>query len=337
MGINVCIFGVSGYTGGKLLKYLIKHKEVNIQAVFGKSTLGKTLGELYVNLYKLSDMKITDYEKFNFQKTDLIFSCLPNGNLQKEIIKNLDFDIPIIDLSGDFRITSNDEYEKFYNLSHESLDLKKKFVYGLSEIYREKIRKEKFIANPGCYPTSILIPLIPLIKERKFGIKDIIIDSKSGISGAGKKPIVENIFSEISENFFSYSINQHKHYPEIKQEIDNFGENIDFTFVPHILPIVSGIQSTIYFKKEFDEKDYLKVLIDYYKDEPFVKIYPKSKIPSIKEVKDTNILAMNVFTDYSKKKIVLVSCIDNLVKGASGQAIQNMNIMFDFDETESLI
>lgn len=337
MSINICIFGVSGYTGAKLLHFLNKHKEVNVQAVFGKKTLGTKLSDLFVNLNKLSNLKISDYQDFNFDKTDLIFSCLPNGNLQNNIIKNLDPKIPIIDLSGDFRLNSIDDYKKFYDLNHEASPFKNKFCYGLSEIYREKIRNKKFVANPGCYPTSILIPLIPLINHREFEIKDIIMDSKSGISGAGKKPTIQNIFSEISGNFFSYSIDQHKHYPEIKQEIEKFGSDINFTFVPHVLPIISGIQSTIYFKKEYDVKDYLKVLNDYYKNEPFIKIYSDSKIPCINDVKNTNLLAMNVFSDYSNERIILVSCIDNLVKGASGQAIQNMNIMFDFDESESLL
>tara|TARA_E500000178_G_C16938055_1_gene714959 strand:- start:62 stop:1075 length:1014 start_codon:yes stop_codon:yes gene_type:complete len=337
MSLNVCIFGVSGYTGSKLLCFLDKHKNINIHGVFGNSTYGRKLGDLFHNLQNSSKIKITNYEEFNFNKTDLIFSCLPNGKLQKEIVNNLDPKIPIIDLSGDFRLESNLDYEKFYECSHKSRKLQKKFSYGLSEIYRQQIKKAKFISNPGCYPTSILIPLIPLIKEKTLSIKDIIIDSKSGISGAGKQPKIENLFSEISGNFFSYGIKKHKHYPEIKQEIGKIDNKIAFTFIPHILPIVSGIQSTIYIEKKTDEKDYIKILSDSYENEPFIKIYSGSRVPSVKDVFNTNNVAMNVFSDYSKKKIVIVSCIDNLVKGAAGQAVQNMNIMFNFDEMESLI
>ena len=262
---------------------------------------------------------------------------MPNGKLQKEIIKNLNPKISIIDLSGDFRLKSKLEYQKFYNMPHKSYSLKEKFCYGLSEFYRSKINKSKFISNPGCYPTSILIPLIPLIKEKKLRIQDIIIDSKSGISGAGKQPRIENLFSEISGNFFSYGIKSHKHYPEIDQEIRLINKKVSFTFVPHVLPIISGIQSTIYLEKEFDEKEYYKTIKNFYVDEPFIKIYSGNKIPQVKEVHNTNNLAVNLFSDYSKRKIVIVSCIDNLVKGAAGQAIQNMNIMFNFEETESLI
>ena len=337
MSLNVCIFGVSGYTGSKLLYYLDKHKQTNLLGVFGSSTLGKKLGDLFENLNKYNEIKISNYKDFDFSKTDLIFSCLPNGKLQKEIIKNLDPKISIIDLSGDFRLNSKEKYQEFYNLSHESYALKEKFCYGLSEVYRKKIKNSKFISNPGCYPTSILLPLIPLIKEKKFSIKDIIIDSKSGISGAGKQPRVENLFSEISGNFFSYGIERHKHYPEIEQEVRLINKNVSFTFVPHVLPIITGIQSTIYLEKEFNEKDYYKTIKNFYIDEPFIKVYSGNKVPQVKEVLNTNNMAINLFSDYSKKKIVIVSCIDNLVKGAAGQAIQNMNIMFDFEETESLI
>ena len=337
MSLNVCIFGVSGYTGSKLLYYLDKHKRIKIHGVFGNSTAGKKLEDLFKNLNKYNKIKISNYEDFDFSKTDLIFSCLPNGKLQKEIIKNIDPKIPIIDLSGDFRLKSKLEYQKFYNMSHRSYSLNEKFCYGLSEVYRRKINKSKFISNPGCYPTSILIPLIPLIKEKKFRIQDIIIDSKSGISGAGKQAKIENLFSEISGNFFSYGIESHKHYPEIDQEIRLINKKASFTFVPHVLPIISGIQSTIYLEKKFDEKEYYKTIKNFYVNEPFIKIYSGNKIPKLKEVQNTNNIAINLFSDFSKRKIVIVSCIDNLIKGAAGQAIQNMNIMFDFEETESLI
>jgi len=337
MLLNVCIFGVSGYTGSKLLYLLDKHKNIKLNGVFGNTNRGKKLGEIFHNLQKTSKIEISDYNDFNFEKIDLIFCCLPHGMLQKEIIQNIKSNIPIIDLSGDYRLESEIEYENFYKSSHNSYEHKKKFNYGLTEVYREKIKESKFISNPGCYPTSILIPLIPLLREKKLGIEDVVIDSKSGISGAGKQPKVENLFSEISENFFSYGIDMHKHYPEIKQEIEKVNENVKFTFVPHVLPIVSGIQSTIYINKSFDIKDYVKVINDFYQEEPFIKIYSGSRIPSIKDVVNTNNLAMNLFQDYSKNKIVIVSCIDNLIKGASGQALQNMNVMFGFEETEALI
>lgn len=336
MSINVCIFGVSGYTGSKLLYYLDKHPNVNVAGAFGDSSAGKTLGEVFPNLQNCSDIKITDFKKFNFNKIDLIFSCLPHGMFQESVIKMLNPKIAIIDLSGDFRLDSKKDYENFYNCIHKSMKLQNKFAYGLTEVNRENIKKSKFISNPGCYPTSILIPIIPLLKEKSLKIDDFIIDSKSGVSGAGKKAITQNLFSELSGNFFAYGINKHKHYPEIKQEIDTINNKVSLTFTPHLLPIISGIQSTIYFEKKKKLSEYKNVLKEFYQNEYFIKILKDSDIPTLNNVKNSNYLHMNIFSDQSKKRIIIVSCIDNLVKGAAGQAIQNMNLMFDFNEQESL-
>lgn len=337
MSLNVCIFGVSGYTGSKLLYFLDKHKNVKVRGVFGHSSKGKKLGEILNNLKNISQLKISNYEDFNFDNVDLVFSCLPHNKFQNEIINNLNSKLSIIDLSGDFRFDSTDEYEKFYKCKHNAKEINKKFLYGLSEIYKQEITKSKFIANPGCYPTSILLPLIPLLREKKLDVREILVDSKSGISGAGKKLKVENLFSEISENFFSYGLTEHQHYPEIMQEFNKFKKNISFTFIPHVLPVISGIQSTIYLEKKFHEDEYKKTLSEFFANESFVKIYEDNRIPSIKDVRNTNNIAIKIFTDYSKRRIVILSCLDNLVKGASGQAIQNMNLMFNFDEEESLV
>ena len=224
MSLNVCIFGVSGYTGSKLLFYLIKHKHINISAVFGQNSIGKNLTELFPNISELSDLKITSFNDFKFENVDLIFSCLPHGKFQNNIISNLDLNIPIIDLSGDFRLEDKMIYEDFYNIKHKNFNLKKKFVYGLSEVYRNQISEAKYICNPGCYPTSILIPLIPLLKEKVIKSGHIIIDSKSGVSGAGKKLVETNLFSELNNNFYSYSVEKHKHFPEINQELMKINE-----------------------------------------------------------------------------------------------------------------
>ncbi len=337
MTIKVCIFGVSGYTGSKLLFYLDKHPYVKVSGAFGKSSIGNRLGEIVPHLQGCSGIKITDFKKFNFNQIDLIFNCLPHGELQENIIKFLNPNTPIIDLSGDFRLNSKKEYEDFYKCIHKSMNIKKKFIYGLSEINRENIKKSSFIANPGCYPTSILIPIIPLIKEKNLEIDDFIVDSKSGVSGAGKKPITQNLFSELSDNFFAYGIEKHQHYPEIKQEINSINKNVTITFIPHLLPVISGIQSTIYFEKKKKLSEYKKVLTDYYKNDHFIKILKDNDIPTLKNVQNTNYLHMNIFSDQSQKRIIIISCIDNLIKGAAGQAVQNMNLMFDFNEKESLL
>ena len=338
MLLNVCIFGVSGYTGSKLFELLCNHDKVKIVAVFGEKSVGTKLKDLFPKIHNTSKLVVTNYKEYDFSKTDLIFSCLPHGKFQSEIANHLDPKISVIDLSGDFRLKQTSDYNKFYKTEHNCTRIIKNFVYGLSEINHSKIVSSKFIANPGCYPTSILIPLIPLIKNNLLNQGHIIIDSKSGVSGAGKTLMNEYLFSELSENFYSYSIFSHKHYPEISQEIRIFNKQISFSFIPHLLPIFSGIQSTIYFDKvENSAEDYNLFLKDYFKDSPFVKIYPHNKIPKISDVKNTNNIAIKIFEDFSSKKIIIISCLDNLIKGAAGQAIQNMNIMNGFEQSEALI
>ena len=245
--------------------------------------------------------------------------------------------IPIIDLSGDFRLEDKMIYEDFYNIKHKNFNLKKKFVYGLSEVYRNQISKAKYICNPGCYPTSILIPLIPLLKEKVIKSGHIIIDSKSGVSGAGKKLVETNLFSELNNNFYSYSVEKHKHFPEINQELMKINKKVSFTFIPHLLPVFSGLQSNIYIDYDGDKiKDIQNVLLNYYSKEPFVKLNFKDP-EKLSNVQGTNNISINVFSDYEKKRIMIISCLDNLIKGAAGQAIQNMNIMFNFRETEALL
>ena len=228
-------------------------------------------------------------------------------------------------------------YEHFYKVSHRNFHLKDKFVYGLSEINRDIIKKSKFISNPGCYPTSILIPLIPLLEKKIIDSGHVIIDSKSGISGAGKKSVENNLSEELKDNFYSYSVTSHKHFPEIDQEIKKFNNEISFTFLPNLLPIFCGLQSNIYIDHKDIELNQIREVIDsYYDGELFIKT--KNKKPTkLSDVQGTNNVLINIFEYYEKKKILIISSIDNLIKGASGQAIQNMNLMFGFKENESLI
>ena len=215
MQINVCIFGVSGYTGTQLIHFLANHKYVNIVGIFGFETIGKKIKDLFPNLKNLPNLTVSNYSDFNFDSIDLIFSCLPHGKFQSSIVNKLNKNTSIIDLSGDFRLDDLSLYEEFYGIKHKSKDINSKFIYGLSEVNKKEIRKAKFVANPGCYPTSILLPLIPLIKKKIINNQHIVIDSKSGVSGAGKKLEIKNLFSEINENFYSYGIDKHKHFVEI--------------------------------------------------------------------------------------------------------------------------
>ncbi len=337
MTLNVCVFGVSGYTGAKLLHFINKHKKVNLVGVFGKASEGKKLSSILPNLKNLKNLEITDYRKFDFKTVDLIFSCLPHGEFQQSIFPQLDPKLSIIDLSGDFRIKDFKKYELFYDIKHNSKEKKNIFTYGLTEIYKNDISNSKYVANPGCYPTSILLPLLPLVKEGILKKSHIIIDSKSGMSGAGKKPKNKKLFAQLENNFFSYNIEKHKHIAEIDQELTKYNSDMTFTFIPHILPVFSGIQSNIYIDKAgINAEETLNFLANFYKNEPFIKFFSKNT-PKLSDVQNTNDTVIKVFSDYSNKKIIIISCLDNLIKGAAGQAIQNMNLMFGFDETESLM
>ena len=337
MSLNVCIFGVSGYTGSKLLYYLNKHKKITVVGVFGNSRIGESLSQMHPDIKNLSELKITNYYDFDFSKVDLIFSCLPAGLFQSKIIENLDPNIPIIDLSGDFRLENKRTYEKFYEMSHKNFHLRDKFVYGLTEINRDVIKKSKFISNPGCYPTSILIPLIPLLKHDVINSGHIIIDSKSGMSGAGKKSVENKLSAELKNNFYSYCVTSHKHFPEIDQEIKKVNKKVSFTFVPNLLPIFCGLQSNIYIDHtDFKLKEIREVIHNFYNGEFFIKIKDEKPV-KLSQVQGTNDVFINIFEDFEKKKILIISSIDNLIKGAAGQAIQNMNLMFGFKENESLI
>ena len=335
MKINVSIFGVSGYTGTQLLSILSCHKNVNITGVFGEKSLGKNLNDLFPNIVNLPKIKVTDYKKFDFKKCDLVFLCLPHSKSQF-LIDDLG-DCKIIDLSADFRINNPESYTLWYEKEHTRKSKLKNFIYGLSEINRNQIKEAKYIANPGCYPTSILIPLIPLFKEKILSDNiSIIIYSKSGISGAGKNPSEEKLFFEVNENFQAYNIEKHRHLGEIEQEIKLYNKNVDLTFTPHLLPVSRGILSTIYINNNNNYAMISDFYSDYFKEDIFVNFLEYGKYPSLKGVNGTNNIVFSLFQDFYKKNLIIVSCIDNLIKGAAGQAIQNMNIMFGFEENESL-
>tara|TARA_B100000989_G_scaffold293262_1_gene270377 strand:+ start:795 stop:1829 length:1035 start_codon:yes stop_codon:yes gene_type:complete len=337
MTINVSVFGASGYTGNQLLKILEKHPNVNLVSVHGNNSSGKKLKEICSGLKKFSTKTIKSFDQFKEQLCDILFLCLPHKKSQDLV--NIYSKVKIIDLSADFRINDVTAYKEWYETDHACPQMLDKFIYGLSEIYRENIKKARLVSNPGCYPTSILIPLIPILKEKFLKINNIIIDSKSGISGAGKSTVEEYLSSEMSENFRPYNIEKHRHLGEISQELNLYDEHLKLTFVPHLLPIARGICSTIYvdvYEKKVDVEDLKNLVKDFFNGEHFVKILSGNEIPSLKNVRYTNNIAFNFFHDYYNQKIIIISCIDNLIKGASGQAIQNMNIMFELEETNGL-
>lgn len=339
--IKVAIIGASGYTGAELIRILLNHSKVEITALVANSNAGQKIEQLYPHLihYNLPDLK--KLEEIDFSKIDVVFGCLPHTTSQETFKKLLadekNSHLKIIDLSADFRLENINDYQKWYEHEHIAANLQPQAVYGLTEIHRSKIKKSNLIACPGCYPTSALLPLIPLLENNLIEKSDIIIDSKSGTSGAGRLVKQGNLFCEVNESVKAYSIGKHRHIGEIEQELGKASKSkIEIDFTPHLLPINRGIISTIYAKinPKFSLEDIKNCLNTKYADEPFVRVIEGE--PNIKDVVGTNFCVMTARKARTENKVILVSVIDNLCKGASGQAVQNMNLICGFDETEGL-
>jgi len=345
--IKTAVVGASGYTGIELIKILDNHEKAEIKYITSRTYAGKKVKEIYPMTLSLKNNSeitfIDELKKKDLGSIDIIFLCLPPGKSMQyvsEIIEN--FKGRIIDLGADFRIKNEKEYEKWYGSMHILKDLLPLFTYGLSEIKRDEIKKTNYIANPGCYPTSVLLALAPVLKSRNINIESVNIDSKSGISGAGKKLMEDYLFLNMSDNFYAYSATKHRHIPEMEQEIcEMSGRQINICFTPHLLPVNRGIFSTIYLnlKKDSDLSNFENNLYDYYKNfydgEIFVKFLGE-KIPKLKDVVGTNTIQIGFLYDKRTCTLKIFSALDNILKGASGQAVQNMNIMFGFKEDEGL-
>ncbi len=334
---NVAIIGATGYTGLELLRLLEKHPEVKLVALSSRKEKGKRLEEVFNWAGKYKNLLFEDPgEVLKNSEIDLFFLCLPSGESAKFAKRALSKGKKVIDLSADFRFKELSTFEKTYKLAHPAPELLSRAVYGLSEIYREDIKKTDLVANPGCYPTSVLLPLIPLFKENLIE-EPVIIDSKSGTSGAGRKSDNFYSFCEVNEDFKAYKVASHRHNPEIEEKLSQFaGKEIKAVFTPHLLPINRGILSTIYVKFKKDAPSIRNFLQEFYKGAPFVKILPEGKVPTLKEVRNTNLCKIAVFEDKEREFGIIISVIDNLLKGASGQAVQNMNLMFGFPEEIAL-
>ena len=334
--VNVLIAGSTGYIGIQLVKLLCKHKYVQIKYLCGNTSVGKKIYIYDNELKKYNLPKIVKIKYKYFKNVDVIFTTLPNGQSQI-IANNLEKKNILIDLSADFRIEKSEIYKKFYKIEHKSKKLLKQSVYGLSELKEKEIEDKKIIACPGCYPTSIIIPLIPLFKK-KFLRKKVIIDSKSGYSGAGrgilKKAKKMNLYRSLS----AYGIAKHRHNAEIFQELSLASKGVKFNFTPHILPMFRGILSTIYVerKNNISSTKILNYLKKYYKRNKFVRIYKKNELIGTKNVINTNYCDISVCETTNKNTLVILSAIDNLVKGGAGQAVQNLNIKYGFNISEGL-
>ena len=338
--INIAVIGATGYTGLDLVLLLCKHPNANIINLCATKNLGKHIS-FFDKRIKKKLPKISSISKIDWKKIDLVFLSLPNGEAQK-IIKKIYYkyeNIKFIDLSGDFRITNPNIYKENYKKEHKAVKLIKKSIYSISEFVKKDIYKYRIIANPGCYPTSIQIPLIPLIKKNLINIHNLTIDSKSGYSGAGKNLEKKFKHKNLYQSTFAYSTKQHRHISEIDQEFKkSTKKNIKFTFNPHILPTFRGILTSIYIelKKNSSSNKLRNELIRYYKNDSFIKIAKLNSELGSGNVMNTNYCEISVCETRLKNKIVIFSAIDNLIKGASGQAIQNMNLMYKIPESIGL-
>jgi N-acetyl-gamma-glutamyl-phosphate reductase len=338
--LTVGICGASGYTGMELLRILALHPDVKVTAVTSEKSAGKGLREVFPFLSAYAGLAFEPMDRERLLgKADLFFLALPHGASQEAVHYFFSKGRKVVDLSADYRITDPKTYAAWYGLLHNQQQTLKKAVYGLPEIYRKKIQKASLIANPGCYPTSAILGLMPAVRNRLVDLSTLIIDSKSGTSGAGRKADLGTSFCEVNEGFKAYGLVTHRHTPEIEQEISNLaGKKVVVNFTPHLLPVDRGILTTIYAKlnRKADTGHVLSLYRTAYAKEPFVRVLPEGVLPNIKNVRGTNICEIGVKVNDRTDTLIIVSAIDNLVKGASGQAVQNMNLMMGFSETAGL-
>lgn len=338
--LKVIVCGATGYTGFELIKLLLKHPEVEISAISAKIEKPQNLSDIFPELKGKLDMVCDEMKISDMIKTGgrIVFLALPHRVSMEFAPHFLEKGIKVIDLSADFRLKAPSVYEKYYGISHICKEYLATSIYGLPELYKDKIKTAKLIANPGCYPTVAILSLAPLISKKAGDINELIIDAKTGVTGAGRKANLTFNFGEVAENMWAYKIGTHQHAPEIDQELSGLGkQNIKVLFVPHLVPMKRGILTTTYvkIKKCPAVSELIKLYKDFYKDAPFVRIYDEGKYPQTKDVYDSNFCDIGITT--AEDRIVIIGCIDNLIKGASGQAIQNMNIACGFEETLGLL
>ena len=337
--LNIVIAGATGYIGLELIKLLSKHPKIKILYLCATKSIGKSIYSFDKKISKKNLPKISKIEKVDWINIDVLFTALPNGEAQR-IAKILPKSTKLIDLSGDFRLRDSTLYKKWYGANHKCKKLINKSIYAITEFSRNSLSNYKIISCPGCYPTSVQIPLIPLIKNKLINTKNIIIDSKSGYSGAGKKIKQKFKYKNLFKSVSAYGVGFHKHMVEIDQELSKASNNkIKVTFTPHLIPMFRGILSTIYLETSHNNNALKihKLLTRYHKNNFFVKIAKFNTSIGTGDVMNTNFCKISVCKNRDKNKVIIISAIDNLIKGGSGQAIQNMNAAFKFKETLGLI
>ena len=338
--IKVGIIGATGYAGGELVRILTGHKEAEIKWFGSRSYIDQKYASVYQNMFQIVDATCMDdnMEKLASQ-VDVIFTATPQGLCASLVNENILSKVKIIDLSADFRIKDVATYEKWYGIEHKSPQFIEEAVYGLCEINREDVKNARLVANPGCYTTCSILTAYPLAKEGIIDMSTLIIDAKSGTSGAGRSAKVANLYCEVNENMKAYGVATHRHTPEIEEQLGYAsGENVVLNFTPHLVPMNRGILATEYAKLTKDVTyDEVKAIYDkYYANEKFIRVLKKNVCPETKWVEGSNYVDINFKIDPRTNRIIMMGAIDNLVKGAAGQAVQNMNLMFGLKESEGL-
>lgn len=334
--LKVGIVGGTGYTGVELLRILARHPRVEVAVITSRKEAGVPVARLFPGLRGAIMLDFSDPAEADLRRCDVVFFATPNTVAMSQAKALVDGGVRVIDLSADFRITDIGEWEKWYKTRHACPDLVARSVYGLPEVNRGRIREAKLVANPGCYPTAVQLGLLPLVESGVVDLDHLIADAKSGVSGAGKKAEEHLLFSEASDNFKAYGVAGHRHWPEIRQGLDQAaGRKVGLTFVPHLTPMIRGIHATLY-ARITKERDFQKLFEERYRDEPFVDVLPSGSEPDTRSVRAANTCRIAVHRPHGADMLVVLAVIDNLVKGASGQAVQNMNIMFGLPEALGL-
>ena len=338
--LKIAIVGASGYTGVELIRILHTHPDAAVTCVTSEQSAGKRVSEVFPSLRGRCDQVLENLEPVRIaEKADFIFTALPHKAAMEVVPTFLKLGKRVVDLSADYRLHDSGEYARWYE-PHLNPELLKKAVYGLPEIRRANIAPADLVANPGCYPTSVILGLAPLLKKKLIDFATIIADSKSGVSGAGRSAKVDNLYCEVNDGFKAYGVGGvHRHIPEIDQELSLLsGTKLAITFTPHLVPMDRGILSTIYSSPAapVEAEELQRLYADFYRGEPFVRVLPEGCFPSTAHVRGSNFIDIGVTVDQRTGRIIVVAAIDNLVKGASGQAVQNMNIMNGFPENTGL-
>ena len=337
--VKIGIAGASGYTGLELIRLLAGHPQAELTVLTSESFQGQNIAEVFPSLNGVVDLKLGPLDDSIAKNCSVLFLALPHMAALDKLPVYLQSDCKIIDLSADYRLKDSEAYSDWYSVTHKHPELLDQAVYGLPEVYRHSIQTSRFVANPGCYPTSVILGLAPLLKTDWVDLDSIISDSKSGVSGAGRKPSLTTHYTEVNEGISPYGLGGHRHTPEMEQELSKLaGKSVQVTFSPHLIPMTRGMLSTIYINlnESLSDEKLVEHYCNFYKDEHFVRVLNPGKFASSHHVLYSNFCDIGLKVDLRNQRLIITSALDNLIKGASGQAIQNMNIMLGLDEKMGL-